>query len=326
MKASYCAIAAIFSLIAFTFVSCDSGTDDGGQTAKPVADFDFSVEEGTGNVTFMNKSADAVSYEWEFGDDKDGFSTEENPSYTYDRSGDYTVVLTAINGDAVDVAEKIVTISLSEEKPTINISLEDGSIDDWAKIPWREDVSMGGPLEGLKTAATEDDLYILIRAKADLITNTGYTALGFDMDYDFTTGWNVCPFTKDQIAGADVMQEVAGFHVWGWRLEERAVGWDWIYDGWLEYGNDLDIEGSYYKEWHVDMKRARTELLANPVFSQASEEDIEDWDQFATEVSSDKIRGYIWFRNAAWEYVASFPAEGGVPFDIQMGEYLETGN
>ena len=34
MKASYCAIAAIFSLIAFTFVSCDSGTDDGGQTAK----------------------------------------------------------------------------------------------------------------------------------------------------------------------------------------------------------------------------------------------------------------------------------------------------
>lgn len=50
-------------------------------------------------VTFSNESQGAESYEWSFGDGTGSF--EENPSHTYTETGEYLVVLSAINGSCI---------------------------------------------------------------------------------------------------------------------------------------------------------------------------------------------------------------------------------
>lgn len=321
MKKFFLLVTAIVAMpVLFSCNKENNGGNEGDQTVKPVADFEFAVETNTGNVQFTNKSKEAESYEWDFGDESHSYSAEENPSFTYDVSGTYTVSLTAIKGNEVDVVKKEVVILLPEKK-TVNITI-DGNIDDWAEIPFREDLECGGEILKIKTAATKDHVYVLIKGTEKLITNASRTAVGFDMDYNMSTGWANCPILKDKKSGADVMQEIAGFHVWGWRAEESQVGWDWIKDGWLEYATDKVIDGATYKEWKLDLKYARAQVMANPVFNEAPEE-IQKSGQFATTVSEEKIRMYIWLRNEGWNYVASAPKEGGEPFDVVLGEYVE---
>lgn len=64
----------------------------------PTADYNFEVEELT--VTFTNASENAVSYEWDFGDNNT--STDENPIHTYTAPGTYNVVLTTIGQDGIE--------------------------------------------------------------------------------------------------------------------------------------------------------------------------------------------------------------------------------
>ena len=77
----------MFMMAITMFVACNSddpindegnngnGDNNGGNTTEIVADFDFAVEEGgTGKVTFTNKSENATSYEWSFGDANESVS------------------------------------------------------------------------------------------------------------------------------------------------------------------------------------------------------------------------------------------------------------
>jgi len=76
--------------------------------SSPIAGFSF-VKDGN-TVTFTNTSSNSTSYEWNFGDG--GFSTEENPVYTYSADGDYTVTLTAMDDDMLsDQTSQVVSIS-----------------------------------------------------------------------------------------------------------------------------------------------------------------------------------------------------------------------
>lgn len=58
--------------------------------------------------TFQNTSVDAVSYEWDFGDENT--STDESPTHTYAEAGEYTVSLiaTSENGLSADYSTDIV--------------------------------------------------------------------------------------------------------------------------------------------------------------------------------------------------------------------------
>lgn len=79
----------------------------------PVADFDVTVNS-YGIATFTNKSTNAIAYRWDFGDnrsDKNSASVDENPTFTYTRTGTYTVTLSASNGYEVDVTSKQVEYS-----------------------------------------------------------------------------------------------------------------------------------------------------------------------------------------------------------------------
>ncbi|HKK39191.1 MAG TPA: PKD domain-containing protein, partial [Cryomorphaceae bacterium] len=67
------------------------------QVFEPVeffADFDFAIDCETGEITITDASQGPgdLEYTWDFGDGT--FSTDTNPSHTYESSGEYTLILT----------------------------------------------------------------------------------------------------------------------------------------------------------------------------------------------------------------------------------------
>ena len=87
--------------------------------ATPTADASFSQTNGSFTVQFLNNSTNASSYSWDFGDGNT--STSTNPSHTYATGGDFTVVLTATNGDCSNTF----TINLTSVSVSENVAFED---------------------------------------------------------------------------------------------------------------------------------------------------------------------------------------------------------
>ncbi|MCB9244947.1 MAG: PKD domain-containing protein [Flavobacteriales bacterium] len=81
----------------------------------PTADFAFTGGGCTAPcaVLFENRSKDASSYLWEFGDGTT--STEMNPTKTYNEGGTYTVVLTATGEGGTNKASKQLLIQQSTQ-------------------------------------------------------------------------------------------------------------------------------------------------------------------------------------------------------------------
>ncbi|SHJ44189.1 hypothetical protein SAMN04488028_101129 [Reichenbachiella agariperforans] len=99
-----------FALLSIVFASCEES--DSGQPLK--ADFDIVIEGEAPNaqLSLVNNSTSATTYEWEFSEGTSiESSTAELPTgITVDKSGDLTITLTAIDGTKQDVLEKSVTI------------------------------------------------------------------------------------------------------------------------------------------------------------------------------------------------------------------------
>jgi len=89
-----------------------------GTIAQAIASFTFSNDALT--VTFSNTSSNAVSYNWNFGDETttDDFSTAANPSYTYPALGVYNVILVA-TGTCADQNTANQTLDLSVSVNTL---------------------------------------------------------------------------------------------------------------------------------------------------------------------------------------------------------------
>lgn len=83
------------------------GPEPGPEVKAPVADFTY-VVDGL-KVTFTNKSTDAASYKWEFGDGET--SKEASPVYEYAAAGEYKVTLTAANSKG-ETNKKEATVSV----------------------------------------------------------------------------------------------------------------------------------------------------------------------------------------------------------------------
>jgi PKD repeat protein len=85
----------------------------------PVADFSASPLSGGVplTTTFTDLSQAASSWDWDFGDG--GSSTEENPTYTYNAMGTYTVSLTAANEFGSDTMTKTNYITVTAPQPPI---------------------------------------------------------------------------------------------------------------------------------------------------------------------------------------------------------------
>jgi hypothetical protein len=88
----------------------------------PVADGSADQDQGSFDVQFLNNSTNATSYEWNFGDGST--STLSNPSHTYVDGGNYTVTLTAYNGDCSDVYTfELSGVSVTENTATSSVSV-----------------------------------------------------------------------------------------------------------------------------------------------------------------------------------------------------------
>ncbi len=84
-------------------------------------------------VKFENKSLNAISYSWDFGDSSE-FSTEIAPIHTYDESGEYSVSLTALTEDG-QISIETQDIKVGKRYLTgmylTNINMEDGDGKPW---------------------------------------------------------------------------------------------------------------------------------------------------------------------------------------------------
>jgi PKD repeat protein len=104
------------ALVTLAIFSCSSEDKD----PAPSADFASTIDaEDFRKVTFENKSANATEFEWDFGDDSD-ISTEANPVHIFPEPGEYTVVLTAINGGSEITKERKVTITAKLTSTVLN--------------------------------------------------------------------------------------------------------------------------------------------------------------------------------------------------------------
>lgn len=97
-------------------------------TPKPTADFSYTGGGCTAPcaVLFENKSKDATSFSWDFGDGTT--STETNPTKTYNVGGTYTITLTATGegGTASTSKQVLIQQSTQSQLPTANFSFSGG--------------------------------------------------------------------------------------------------------------------------------------------------------------------------------------------------------
>ncbi|MFW5773421.1 MAG: PKD domain-containing protein [Tangfeifania sp.] len=96
----------------------------------PVADFDIQNNntEAPATIVFSNKSDNANSFAWEFGDPSSGIkntSTLKNPEHEYEKPGTYTVELTVLNKESgkEDFAKKTVTVKKPLEPPVASFEM-----------------------------------------------------------------------------------------------------------------------------------------------------------------------------------------------------------
>jgi PKD repeat protein len=111
------------------FVTDDQGAEDATLILKPpIAEYSASATIGCGALTvqFTNQSKFADRYVWHFGDGES--STEENPTYIYDETGEYEVRLEATGaGGEANIAKETIRVF---EPPEANfvISPKDATI------------------------------------------------------------------------------------------------------------------------------------------------------------------------------------------------------
>jgi PKD repeat protein len=104
----------IAAAAAITLAACskpDDGKEQGGDktpAAAPTADFSY-VADGL-KVTFTDKSTNATSYKWDFGDGETAKTA--SPTHEYAAAGTYTVKLVVANADAV-TANKEASITVA---------------------------------------------------------------------------------------------------------------------------------------------------------------------------------------------------------------------
>lgn len=86
-----------------------------------IPDVAFSIA-GEGNlkaglpVSFINETVNGLSYTWNFGDANNSTSTEENPTFTYNTPGTYTVSLSATGTGGSGTLEKSITINANNDE------------------------------------------------------------------------------------------------------------------------------------------------------------------------------------------------------------------
>ncbi len=88
-------------------------------TKPPISSFTFAYNcSNQLNVQFTDHSNQPLAWDWDFGDGN--HSNDANPSYSYNNSGEYQVILTTANDQCISKDTALITIVA--EKPRIEVS------------------------------------------------------------------------------------------------------------------------------------------------------------------------------------------------------------
>lgn len=115
----------------------DFSIDLGAGPIPPVASFSYTQDTSDyRTVSFMNLSANADSYIWNFGDGN--MSTDMSPTHTYTADSNYTVTLTANNtGGGSAMTSMIIPVHAPATVAINNPSFDDEPVRDDNRIAWR---------------------------------------------------------------------------------------------------------------------------------------------------------------------------------------------
>lgn len=148
-------------VLAIAFHSCDDleqfepiGAGSIADATPPTAQFTYSQAGGQGddawkNISFANQSTSATSYSWDFGGGNT--STEQDPTFTFDGEGTYSVTLTS--SDELNASDSITLDVIVEEGPyqpsILESGFEDNSLPDGTgdgRDSWRTS-DLGGVIQ-----------------------------------------------------------------------------------------------------------------------------------------------------------------------------------
>lgn len=172
----------IILIVAFAAVNFSSCKKDSDSSPQPFVFYSVLVDGAT--VTFTNKSEDAVSYEWDFGDGTS--STEESPVHTYPGKGKYVPTLYATSANGVK-GEASTVLQIAK---TSSVKLDDNTLSDWDTVT--HNVVVAGPHSGnfIKAKYDYDGNYVYVYFEQHTTHAAGNIYdLYIDADQDITTGY-----------------------------------------------------------------------------------------------------------------------------------------
>lgn len=163
-----------------------------------VKDVDFTFAINGFQVKFDNKTTEAKSYQWDFGDGDS--SAENSPVHVYEHKGKYVVTLYATldNGKTI---EGSTIIRVSKSSP---VNLKDGSLSDWDTISnVISPGAAGGIVEELKYDYNSDYVFLYLKMKSK-VSNGDIFDFYLDTDDDPKTGLLTTAFPN---GGFDYLME-----------------------------------------------------------------------------------------------------------------------
>ncbi len=132
-----------------------------GKEPAPISDFSFQ-DLGLGKFRFTNKSINASSYIWDFGDDN-GKSTLENPDYTFQENGLFNVKLTS-NGKG-GTNSKVILTKVTSSFDYFSYTIENKSV--FSIIAFNNDSNK--PLQNFAEVLIPSNSKVIVKVRS----NTG---------------------------------------------------------------------------------------------------------------------------------------------------------
>ncbi|WP_321428976.1 PKD domain-containing protein [uncultured Methanolobus sp.] len=184
------------------YITVSSGGSAGD---APVADFSADVTSGEASLTvcFTDTSTDAESWSWDFDGDGVADSIEQNPQFTYNEAGSFTVTLTVGNsaGDATETKTGYITVG--------------ESVEGWTSF--QKDTSNSGITANAGPIISPDlnnSWNVFTHASSSSGIDTVPLVVN-DSVYVFTTGGHVLAFnhTTGTLKWESIIPECSGFQV-----------------------------------------------------------------------------------------------------------------
>jgi PKD repeat protein len=200
-------------LASFIIGSCSK--DEESSNLKAV----FSYVPDGFKVSFTNFSTNAKAYQWNFNDGSEE-STLKNPVHVFKAKGEYTVKLTATNGNEESTFEDIVVIL----GPNIKI---DGDFTDWEYVDYsfENEPDKGGTLRAVKSFAYGNKINFYFEGTSDM--NLQVFDMFINSDNNPETGFLSWQWPVS--SGADFLLEGSPAGGWGsvYAHTDPNHGWGW---------------------------------------------------------------------------------------------------